>query len=349
MGSRPWGFESPLAHIVFSDSYRGRRRGLKWTLPVLITVFALAFIVSGGLRSETRAVVAYLDAAAMVAQDQLAQASSFQRLLLRDLDNIERDRLLRLLSAMQESLSLAEEDMAEVELPRSATRAGTALSLALETWQDALGRFQEAALGVVDEPGDPAHRTALEDALVRLRVGDTLYGSFVLAAEEMRSDLDVEIGAFPEVRYMPPPSSLTSSERVTLRLQAANGLTLRRRIFLGQVRFEPPESGGDRNGARVIPNTPTVDVLVAVTNEGNVTESDAVLLVRLQRGSRILDSRVEELEAMGPGTSTTVTFEDFEVEPTFRYALLVSLTTRAPQEDLEGTRVELDFVVNEPT
>ncbi len=250
---------------------------------------------------------------------------------------------------MQESLSLAEEDMAEVEMPRSATRAGTSLSLALETWQDALGRFQEAVLGVVDEPGDPTFRNDLEDALVRLRVGDALYESFVLAAEEMRADLDVEISSFPEVTYMPPPSSLTSTERITLRLRASEELMLQRRIFLGQVRFDPPESGGDREGARVIPNTPTVDVQVAVTNEGNVTESEAVLLVRLQRSGRILDSRVEELEAMGPGTSTTITFEDFEVEPTFRYTLLLSLSTQAPQDELEGTRVELDFVVNEPT
>ncbi len=212
----------------------------------MITVFALAFLVSGGLRSETRAVVAYLDAAAMVAQGQVAQASSFQRLLLRDLDTIERDRLLRLTGAMQESLSLAEEDMAEVEMPRSATRAGTSLSLALETWQDALGRFQEAVLGVVDEPGDPTFRNDLEDALVRLRVGDALYESFVLAAEEMRADLDVEISSFPEVTYMPPPSSLTSTERITLRLRASEELMLQRRIFLGQVRFDPPAVGTAR-------------------------------------------------------------------------------------------------------
>ena len=275
---------------------RKRRRGALLAL-VIASVIAVVFIAAGSLRSDTRALVAYLEEARSVAMDHSDQSVDFRELVIAGLQDLDRDRLKTLLTQMIETSAAGSARLDGMEVPPTAAPASAALSIAVGSWESGLTGFEEALLAVVDDPDNVVAVGGLADVLVDFEVGDRAYARFMDAAAAVRSEADVEIGDFPDVGYLSVAlPSLTYAERLAGVATRSPGLALSRDLAIAAVRLDPEETGGETDGAPILPNTDVLLVQVVVVNQGNRTEEDVSVAMLLQDGAGVvLAERSEDL------------------------------------------------------
>jgi len=328
---------------------RRRRRGALLVL-VLVSVVAVVLIAAGNLRSDTRALVAYLEAARTVAIDHSDQSVDFKEQVLTDLQDLDRDRLSTLMTVMVETAGAATVSLGAVEVPAAAAGADAALTLAVESWDTGLVRFEEALLAVVDEPDNVVLIGDLADVLVDLEVGDRAYGRFVELADELRTEADVEIGDYQDVGYLTVAlSSLTYAERLAGAGSRSLGLALSRDLAIAAVRLDPQETGGVTDGAPILPNTDELTIQVVVINQGNRDEADLMVsLVLVDEAEEVLEERSETLDTLEAGGSVTVEFAGLAVPAGQRLMAGIAVTLLDGEDDLDNNRRDVPFFVNEP-
>ena len=147
-----WGFKSPLAHHVYATYPRRRRRRGALLALVLVSIVAVVLIAAGSLRSDTRALVAYLEEARAVALEHADQSSDFKDQVFTNLQTLDRDRLMTLMTKMTETAGSASVRLESIEVPPAGAGAAAALSLAASSWETGLAGFEGALLEVVDNP-----------------------------------------------------------------------------------------------------------------------------------------------------------------------------------------------------
>ena len=328
---------------------RRRRRGALLVL-VLVSVIAVVLIAAGSLRSDTRALVAYLEEARTAALEHSDQSVEFKERLISGLQTLDRDRLATLMTQMVESAGNASTRLGAIEIPPTAAPADAALSLAFTSWETGLTGFEEALLGVVDDPDNAVAIGTLADVLVELEVGDRAYGRFVEQAEALRSEADVEIGEYPDVGYLSVAlSSLTYAERLAGVASRSSGLALSRDLAIATVRLDPEETGGITDGAPILPNTDTLLVQVVVVNQGNRDEKNVTVSILLQDGGgTVIEERSEELGELEAGGSATIEFADLAVTAGEKLVATIAVTFVDGELDTENNRREVPFFVNEP-
>jgi hypothetical protein len=317
---------------------------------VLVSVIAVVLIAAGSLRSDTRALVAYLEDARAVAIEHSDQSLEFRDRVISGLQGLDRDRLMTLMTQMVETAGNTATRLESAEVPASAAAADAAISLALVSWETGLTGFETALLEVVDDPESAVAVGNLADVLVELEVGDRAYSRFVEEADELRSQADVEIGEFPDVGYLSVAlSSLTYAERLAGIASRSEGLALSRDLAIATVRLDPEGTGGVTDGAPILPNTDTLLVQVAVVNRGNRDEVDVTVSILLQDGGdTVLEERSENLLELEAGGSVTVEFADLVVTAGEKLVAIVSVTLVDGELDTDNNRWEAPFFVNEP-
>ena len=350
VSSGSWGFKSPLAHHVYpSYPNRRRRRGALFVL-VLVSIIAVVVVAAGSLRSDTRALVAYLEEARSSALEHSDQSIDFKDQVIAGLQTLDRDRLTTLISQMLEAAAMVTTRLDAIEVPPAAAGADAALTLATSSWESGLMGFEGALLAVVDDPENAVVVGKLADVLVDLEVGDRAYARFVEEASQLRSEADVEIGEFPDVGYLSVAlSSLTYAERLAGVASRSAGLALSRDLAIASVRLDPEETGGATDGAPIIPNTDTLLIQVVVVNQGNRDEQDVTVSLLMQNeAGAALEDRSEELVELEAGGSVTVEFADLAVTAGERLTAIISISFVDGESDTDNNRRELPFFVNEP-
>ena len=350
MSSGSWGFKSPLAHHVYPTYPKRRRRRGALLVLVLVSVVAVVIIAAGNLRSDTRALVAYLEEARTSAIEHSDESTDFKDQVIASLQTLDRDRLTTVMTQMVETAVAVTNRLSEIEVPPAAAGSAAAFSLATSSWEAGLGAFEGALLAVVDNPEDAVAVGGLADVLVDLEVGDRAYARFVEEANLLRSETDVEIGEFPDVGYLTVAlSSLTFAERLAGVASRSEGLALSRDLVIAAVRFDPEATGGTTDGAPILPNTETLIIQVVVVNEGNRDESDVtVSLLMLNQGGLALEDRSEGLPILEAGASVTVQFAALAVPAGEKLTATVTVGMVDGETDTDNNRREVPFFVNEP-
>jgi len=327
---------------------RRRRRGALLAL-VLVSIVAVVLIAAGNLRSDTRALVAYLEEARAAALEHSEGSVDFKDQVISGLQALNRDRLMTLMTQVVETAGAVTTRLASIEVPPAAAGAAAALSLAATSWETGLTGFAGALLEVVDDPDNAVTVGKLADVLVDLEVGDRAYTRFVEQADELRSEADVEIGEFPDVGYLSVAlSSLTYAERLAGVASRSEGLALSRDLAIATVRLDPEETGGATDGAPILPNTETLLIQVVVVNQGNRDEQNVTvaLLLRNEEGTT-LEDRSQDLTELKAGGSLTVEFADLAVTAGEKLVATISLTFVDGEVDTDNNRREVPFFVNE--
>ena len=328
---------------------RRRRRGALLAL-VLVSVIAVVLIAAGSLRSDTRALVAYLEEARTVALEHSDQAVEFKDRVISGLQTLDRDRLNTLMSQMTELASSVSTRLASMVVAPDAARADAAMFLAVTSWETGLTNFETALLNVVDDPDSAVAIGSLADVLVDLEVGDRAYARFVEEAEALRSEADVELGEYPDVGYLSVAlSSLTYAERLAGVASRSGGLALSRDLEIATVRLEPAETGGITDGAPILPNTDTLVIQVVVVNQGNRDEEAVTVSISLEDSQgAVLEERSEDLAQLEAGASLTIEFADLTVPAGEKLVAILSITMVDGELDTDNNRREVPFFVNEP-
>jgi hypothetical protein len=317
---------------------------------VLVSIVAVVLIAAGSLRSDTRALVAYLEEARSAALEHSDRSMDFKDHVISNLQALDRDRLTTLMTQMIETAAAATNRLDSTEVPPAAAGAAAALSLATTSWETAVTEFKGALLEVVDDPDNAVAIGNLADVLVDLEVGDRAYARFVEQADKLRGETDVEIGDFPDVGYLSVAlSSLTYAERLASVASRSEGLTLSRDLAIATVRLDPEETGGVTDGAPIIPNTETLLIQVVVVNQGNRDEQDVMvsLLLQNEEGTS-LEDHTEDLGGLEAGGSVTIEFADLAVTAGEKLVATISVTLVDGEADTDNNRREVPFFVNEP-
>jgi hypothetical protein len=317
---------------------------------VVVSVIAVVLIAAGSLRSETRALVAYLEEARSVAMEHADQSVDFKERLISGLQSLDRDRLTTLITQMIETSTAGSSRLEGLEVPSAGAPAAAAFSLAIASWESGLTGFEEALLGVVDDPDNVVAVGALADVLVEFEIGDRAYARFMEAATAVRSEADVEIGDFPEVGYLSVAlSSLTYAERLAGVATRSPGLALSRDLAIAAVRFDPEETGGVTDGAPILPNTDTLLIQVVVVNQGNRDEGEISVSMVLQDGTgAVLADFSDDLPELTAGESRTVEFSGVPVTSGEKLLAIISVSFVDGEEDTDNNRIEKPLFVNEP-
>ncbi len=350
MSSGSWGFKSPLAHHVYPTyPNRRRRRGALLVL-VLVSIVAVVIVAAGSLRSDTRALVAYLEEARSSALDHSERSIDFTNQVISGLQNLDRDRLATLMTQMVETATAVTARLDSIEVPPAAAGSAAALTLATSSWETGLTEFEGALLDAVDDPENGVVVGRLAEVLVDLEVGDRAYARFVAEADRLRSEADVEIGQFPDVGYVSVAlSSLTYAERLAGVASRSEGLVLSRDLAIATVRLDPEETGGVTDGAPIIPNTDTLLIQVVVVNQGNRDEQGLTVSLLMQDQAGVtLEDRSEELAELKAGGSVTIEFDQLAVTAGEKLTAVISVTLVSGESDTDNNRREVPFFVNEP-
>jgi len=326
-----------------------RRRGALFVL-VLVSIVAVVIIAAGSLRSDTRALVAYLEEARAAAIEHSDRSADFKDQVISGLQSLDRDRLSTLMTQMTETATAVTGRLDRIEVPPAAAGSAAALTLATRSWETALTGFEGSLLEVVDDPENAVAIGGLADVLVDFEVGDRAYARFVEEADKLRGDADVEIGEFPEVGYLTVAlSSLTYAERLAGVASRSGGLRLSRDLAIATVRLDPKATGGVTDGAPIIPNTGTLIIQVVAVNQGNRDEQEVTVSLILQDGAgTLLEDRSENLTTLEAGGSVTLEFADLVVSAGEKLTAVISITVVDGETDIDNNRREVPFFVNEP-
>ena len=327
------------------DTPRPRKRFVgRFIWPILITAAALVAVAVSSAGRDTRADLGYLD----LVQEQstaLSTRGDALREVIARLARIDRTELVTLVDGMRADIAIGLELVAEVP-PSSTLFAVNALyRQALEAWDGGIGGYASGILAAADDPSSTVVGDNIANALAEIRAGDRLYVALV---EEMdRQDVPDAVAPMPTVVLMPANGELFSlAQAYVLAARSPNsGLALRPGLSVSQVATDP-QWEVDPNDAAVLGATESVTFNVVITNRGNVLSPVAQLRLVLSGGEETVTLE-EGVSSLQPEASTTVSFEDLDVEPGGEYVVTVSLMGLEADVDPSDNEIEVVFTVNE--
>lgn len=332
---------------MFPDAPRRRsaRRRRRVLLPLVITLVFLAFWLAGTFQSDNLVSNAFYDDVRSMGTSQSLAASDFETMLITSaaLDRAQyvalMDQLALGIERSRDEISL--DDVAPEDVP---DRIKTVHSLAEETlrlWSEGLSEFEEASLAIVDNPDDQFAEINLGEALAKIKTGDVLYGVLTQEVEELRIDLELPAGSMSSAAYL-PTTAITPGfvDALVGRFASSTGLVGAPGLTIATVRTEPEATGGQEGTATRLPFTNELQVLVVVSNNGNVPEMDFVVTVQVRDIATSLRADVQTIvPVLASGDQTTVTFENLDVVGGEFYTITVSVETA-----LEGAEAPEPFV-----
>jgi len=333
---------------IFGPPARRRRRLPWWLLPITV-VIGLA-ILAGSLRSETREVVAYLDDARPLLEDQSARATAFENLIRVDFVSIEREDFDTLLTQTEADLRAAREQLESREVPGDVVIMDEFLRLALESWELGLDTFATGVLAAADEPTSQIPVQTIEEGIVSLRIGDEFYARFLARSYEIIETVDVAIGEFPEISFAAGEPTLVSASNVAQFVRASSVLGVQSDVGILSVVFEPPDTGTETtDGAMIFPITDTLLLAATVSNVGNQPEKGVVIeLTMFDSNGGVVEALSGGQVDLAAGEATSLQFGPISVAPGQRYGLLLNVDLTENEVVVDNNRWERDLVINSP-
>ena len=342
VGSRSWGFDSPLAHPV-SYSPAARRKRRRRTLVILIVVGVVLGVAYGVVEAqgERETARAYLDIA-REAIDTAAEISTALSTLVAEIEDYNRATLVERLGQMEASAEEIVTRLIDVDAPPDLTEASMFLRIAAGAWRSGMSDTRAGLLALSANPLDEEGLSTLTLGLIDLRVGDRAYGGFLSSLGDI--DTTLQGGPFPSIALVPAEDEALYEPRdLARRMFLAGSIAPVDDIAVSDLKLEPGPVGV-RDGLPVLAVSATQSAQVVVTNRGNVDVTG--ITVRLQLVSN--DGELYEAEQEVPGleatSSTLLTFAGLPTSAGSTYEITISLG-RA-DDDEENDSQKFLFIVN---
>jgi len=326
-------------------SYDSRRRRRRLILFMILALAVALIALAVRYRTDERRASDYMAQATQIAQNEAGLAASLTAMLTA-LGGLERQDLLNQIDSLGSQVAGDVQLLAAQEVPASVAEANGYLTVALGAWRDAMTSLDDAVLLILDSVDeDPVGESALTGVFDLLRVGDLAYQGFLDARSRIEGD--VAAGSIPDVDYVGPGvANLYDGVVIATRLRATRQLGGRHDISI--TARTVPEPLGTSNGRPVVPASDTFEVLVVVTNEGNLIEESirVALELGLSSGDDAPTLREQLILSLDAGEARTVEFADLDLVPGELYNLQITASITQDADPLNNV-FELVFFRNQ--
>ncbi len=318
-----------------------RRRWLTIALSLVVIVVLIALVVSR--QTDQRETAEFLGAAeaASALNDEASQTFGET---IASIGFITRQDLTRRLESVTEKATEADE-LLDVGAPSVIGVSYGTMRTASASWAEGAKETFRVVLGIMDGEIVDTAVPELQRALDQLSVGDVAYEQFLSSLVTVAQE--TEIPDFPMVRYIgedPSDPLRYSATNLVVRIRTAYSLSPRRDVSV--TGMTDPEAVGDRGGIPLVPLSESIAVTALITNEGNEDEATVgVVLDLLNVDTGEIISRPDVVIDLVAGASTTVRFENLEIEPGGLYQAKVTVTI-SDDIDLENDVWDLTFIWN---
>ena len=275
----------------------------------------------------------FLETAATISEVHYLAAESFSTVL--DFDEVNREIFESLISEIVREAQKGHDLLFYAELSSLNIKEKELLDIATTSWLRGLEIFESAILILVDEPSSQKIEENIATSIAELSIGDTAYAEFV-ALMNLRSQ-DSYIPFLYEIEYIGVEDSSTRFADLLVEKAkgSSGGLFLRRDISISAIQFEPKQIAETEDGFYVFDPEPIV-LNIVITNEGNKTEYDVVLLVLVTDDQENTVYETNRKEAtLEPGRSKTIKTEVIELTPGTEYEWLIKLEEVENEEQID--------------
>jgi len=306
---------------------KGRLKSRRWLLIALsLTVVVVLIVLLASRQTDQRGTVEFFGAAGEATVLQESASQTFGQALA-SIGVVSRQDLTRRLETVVDKTVEADGLITAVDnVPSDIGPAYGTMLTASSSWVTGANEIDRVIIGIMDGEIVETAVPELQHALDLLRVGDVGYELYLQAVAEMTEP--VESGPYPPIRFVDPdpddPGRFNATNLV-LRIQAAYGLAPHHDVAISGS--TDPGAVGDRDGIPVVPFSDSISIIALVTNEGNEPEAGvdvSLTVINVDTGDVV--KRSEVVPELDVGTSTTITFDDIEIEPGGLYQ--ASLTAR---------------------
>lgn len=328
--------------MVF-DAPRPRRRAWRWLIPLFLVVVALVALSASGAGSDTRAEIEYLNE--MSTQlEEIALGGEALREVVPRLSVIGRPEWVAAIEDLRGDIALGLEFVEEDPPTTELFAVRSLYRLALQDWSAGVAGLGSGILAAADNPNDSAPVDTIANAIVRLRAGDALLDD--LLAEMERVDVPDPVTPFREAVLTPGDGeavSLAVSYSLAAR-SADNALALRPGLAASQVVSDPIWQLNPDNQV-VMPATEEVVFSVVVSNTGNLTSIEELLVLRLTGADEPVELSAP-IPPLEPGAQTTISFDPIPVSPGETYEVAAEVIVTDIDSNFEDNLVQVVFRVN---
>jgi hypothetical protein len=336
--------------MAYPPTPLGRRNRRRRNLAILLTVAILFSVIALAVRYRTdrRIAIDYLALAEELADDAAVMSNDLADMFA-SLGDLERPEILERVDILSGESSAMVERLGEAELTPAIAEVHGFFSVAVGSWDRALGELGPAIVEVLDEPeGSPTGGGMLQTAFRNLRVGDRAYAEFVAALD--RVDPELVTRDFDSVRFASGErAALYEAPVIAQRLQLILKLEETHNIVI-TASTNPAPVGPQQDDLPVVPLSEAFSVQAVVTNAGNVGEESILIRLEMRREDLpgepplIVQSLVPFLDA---GEAKTVDFTDLPVEPGQIHRLRLTATITQDDAAPDDNSWELVFYRNE--
>ena len=284
-------------------------------------------------RQELEEYNSFLETAATVSEMHYLTSESFAKVL--DFDVVNREIFESSISDIVDGAKKGYDLLLYSEFNSLNIKEKELLEIAATAWLRGLEIFESSILILVDKPNSQKIEENIATSIAELSIGDTAYAEF-LTLMTIRNQ-DSYIPFLYEIEYIGIEDS--SSRFADLLVQKARrssgGLFLRRDISISAIQFEPKHIAKTEDGFYVL-ESESITLNIVVTNEGNITEYDIVLIVLVtDEDSNTVYEKTQKEAILEPGRSKTIQIEAIKLSPGVEYEWIIKLEEVEKEEEID--------------
>lgn len=284
-------------------------------------------------RRELQEYNSFLETSASISEIHYLASESFSTVL--DFDEVNREIFESLISDIVSEAQKGHDLLFYAELGSLNIKEKELLEIATISWLRGVEIFESSILTLVDKPNSQKIEENIATSIAELSIGDTAYAEFI-ALMKIRSQ-NSYIPYLYEIEYIGVEDS--SARFADLLVQKAKGssggLFLRKDISVSAIQFEPKHIAETEDGLYVF-DSESIMLNIVITNEGNKTEYDVVLLVLVTDDQDNTVYEINQKQAtLEPGRSRTIQTEVIELTPGIEYEWLIKLEEVENEEQID--------------
>ena len=282
----------------------------------------------------------FLEVASATSEIHYLSSQSFLDIL--DFNEINRESFETTISNIVVESQKAYDLLMYSELSELNIKEKELLEIAVGSWLKGLESFESSILILVDQPSSKKIEENIASSIADLSIGDSAYSEFLLLMR-IRGE-ESYIPYLYEVEYIgvEDSSSRFADLLVEKAKESSGGLFLRRDISIPAIQFEPAQIAETEDNLYVFKDEP-LTLKVIISNEGNRTEYDLLLLVLItdEQGNTVYEKQQKEA-FLEPLKSKTVTLDSIQLIPGIKYDWLIKLEEVENEEEIDDNlyRVE---------
>ena len=282
----------------------------------------------------------FLEVASATSEIHYLSSQSFLDIL--DFNEINRESFETTISNIVVESQKAYDLLMYSELSELNIKEKELLEIAVGSWLKGLESFESSILILVDQPSSKKIEENIASSIADLSIGDSAYSEFLLLMR-IRGE-ESYIPDLYEVEYIgvEDSSSRFADLLVEKAKESSGGLFLRRDISIPAIQFEPAQIAETEDNLYVFKDEP-LTLKVIISNEGNRTEYDLLLLVLItdEQGNTVYEKQQKEA-FLEPLKSKTVTLDSIQLIPGIKYDWLIKLEEVENEEEIDDNlyRVE---------